>query len=57
MLTNQLILRPWLNAFVSGGIDATVQSGLYRADIGLQARYEFSRKFAPYVELVFNCIS
>jgi copper resistance protein B len=52
LMSNQFILLPWLAADVSGeDIDATVRAGLYRTDIGLQARYEFTRKFAPFLEV------
>ena len=32
-------------------IHATVRRGAYQADLGVQARYEFNRRVAPYVSL------
>jgi copper resistance protein B len=52
LMTNRFILRPWLSGYLSGAdIDATVRRGLYQADFGLQARYEFTREFAPFMEI------
>jgi copper resistance protein B len=52
LLTNQLIARSWLGASLSGAnIDNTVRSGLYRADIGIQVRYELTRELAPFIEV------
>ncbi len=52
LMTNRFILRPWLDtAWAASDINATAHMGLYQLGFGLQARYEFTRKFAPYVEL------
>jgi len=51
LLTNRLILSPSLDvSFAGSDVDATVRSGLYQAGIGVHLRYEFTRKFAPYLE-------
>lgn len=52
LMTNRFIVRPYVNAeWSASNLDATVRSGLYQADFGIQARYEFNRRFAPYVDV------
>lgn len=52
LITNRFIVRPYLNAeWSASNLDNTVRSGLYQADLGIQARYEFNRRIAPYVDL------
>lgn len=52
LITNRFILRPFINGeWSASNLSAEIRSGLYRADFGVQARYEFSRKVAPYIEL------
>lgn len=52
LITNRFIARPYVNAEWSGAnIDNTVRTGLYQIDLGIQARYEFNRRIAPYVDL------
>lgn len=52
LITNRFIVRPYINAEWSGAnIDDTVRAGLYQADLGIQTRYEFNRRLAPYVDL------
>ncbi len=52
LMTNRFILRPWLDTgWAASNINATVRTGLYQLGLGLQARYEFTRKLAPYLEL------
>lgn len=52
LLTNRVILTPWADGSISASnIDSTVRQGLYQAALGAQLRYEFSRKFAPYLEV------
>ena len=52
LMTNRFILRPWVDGSAAGkDVDATVRKGFYLFDVALQARYGFSRKFAPYVEI------
>lgn len=54
LLTNRLILQPRLELDAYGKDDPArgIGSGLGKAEIGLRLRYEFTRKFAPYVGLV-----
>lgn len=52
LLTNRFILRPFLNVeWSASNVDATVRGGPYQADIGVQARYEFNRRVAPFLDL------
>ncbi|AFU44946.1 copper resistance B family protein [Acidovorax sp. KKS102] len=52
LLTNRFVARPYVNVeWSASNVDATVRRGLYQADFGLQARYEFNRQFAPYVDV------
>ncbi|MEH6999092.1 MAG: copper resistance protein B [Limnobacter sp.] len=52
LMTNRFILRPFINGeWSASNLSDEVASGLYQADFGVQARYEFSRKFAPYIEV------
>lgn len=54
LLSNRLILQPRLEATAWGKGDASrgIGSGLATAELGLRLRYEFTRRFAPYVGLV-----
>ena len=54
LLTNRLILQPVVEASFFAKDDATrgVGSGLATTEAGLRLRYEFTRKFAPYIGLV-----
>ncbi|KGM57623.1 copper resistance protein CopB [Lysobacter arseniciresistens ZS79] len=54
LLTNRLILQPAVEATFTGRDDADrgVASGLSSSEAGLRLRYEFTRRFAPYVGLV-----
>ena len=52
LLTNRFIARPYINVeWSASNLDATVRRGPYQTDVGLQARYEFNRQFAPYVDV------
>lgn len=52
LITNRLIVTPSVGLEWSGSdIDATVRRGAYQADLGVQARYEFNRRVAPYMSL------
>lgn len=52
LMTNRFIVRPYVNAeWSASNLDATVRSGLYQADFGIQTRYEFNRRFAPYIDV------
>ena len=52
LLTNRFIVTPSLGVeWSASDIDATVRRGAYQADLGVQARYEFNRRIAPYMGL------
>lgn len=54
LLTNRLILQPVIEATASlkDEPDELTGSGLNKVEAGLRLRYEFSRRFAPYVGVV-----
>lgn len=54
LLTNRLILQPLIEIEAYGKNDAArgIGSGLSTAEVGLRLRYEFTRKFAPYIGVV-----
>lgn len=56
LFTQKLILTPSLklSAYSSDDESMGIGSGLSSAELGLRFRYEFSRKFAPYIGLKFN---
>lgn len=51
LLTNRLILQPLVEATVAAKDEPErgIGSGLNKVEAGLRLRYEFSRRFAPYV--------
>jgi copper resistance protein B len=51
LLTNRLIAQPLIEAEFNGQSDAErgIGSGLSTAEAGIRLRYEFSRRFAPYI--------
>jgi copper resistance protein B len=51
LLTQRLVLRPEaeLNFYGSDDVERLIGSGLSDLELGLRLRYEFSRKFAPYL--------
>jgi copper resistance protein B len=53
LVTQQLILQPYGEINLSGVTvpKQDVGTGVTEAKIGLQTRYEFTRKFAPYIDL------
>lgn len=52
LLTNRFIVTPSAGLeWSASDIDATVRRGAYQADLGVQARYEFNRRVAPYMSL------
>lgn len=55
-LTNRLIAQPEmeLNFYSKNDPARGVGSGLAEIDTGLRIRYEFSRKFAPYIGVVYD---
>ncbi|KRD39742.1 copper resistance protein CopB [Lysobacter sp. Root916] len=54
LLTNRLILQPLVELDFNGSQDTRrgIGSGLSTLEAGLRLRYEFSRRFAPYVGVV-----
>jgi copper resistance protein B len=58
LLSQQLVLQPFLelNVFAQEVKELDVGSGLADANIGLQLRYEVTRKFAPYIELSYSSL-
>ncbi len=56
LITQKLILQPTLafDAYTSDDPTMGIGSGISSANIGLRLRYEFSRKFAPYVGVEYN---
>lgn len=54
LLTNRLILQPLVELEAFGKDDPArgIGAGLSSAEAGLRLRYEFTRKFAPYVGVV-----
>lgn len=55
LLTNRLILQPEaeLNIYSKADRGRDVGSGLSDIDAGIRLRYEFSRKFAPYIGVTY----
>lgn len=58
LLTQTLILQPFLelNVFAQDVKELDVGSGLSDASIGLQLRYEITRKLAPYIEVSYDSL-
>lgn len=56
LVTNRLILQPLLEVDLYGKSDPTrgIGSGLSTAEAGLRLRYEFTRRFAPYIGVVYE---
>lgn len=56
LLTNRLILQPLVELDFHGKDDPRrgVGSGLSTGEAGLRMRYEFTRRFAPYVGVVYE---
>ncbi len=56
LLTQKLILEPYaeINLFAQDVEEQDVGAGLSSGEIGLQTRYEITRKFAPYVDLKYE---
>ena len=56
LFTQQLILEPHveLNAYAQDVRTLGVGAGLSDIEVGLQLRYEVTRKFAPYVDLAYQ---
>ncbi|HSC76287.1 MAG TPA: copper resistance protein B [Pseudomonadales bacterium] len=58
LFTQKLILQPFLelNIYAQDVKELDVGSGLSNANIGLQLRYEITRKFAPYIEVSYDSL-
>jgi copper resistance protein B len=56
LLTQRLILQPQveLNVYSKGDLARRVGAGFSDIDAGLRLRYEFSRKFAPYIGVAYE---
>ena len=56
LITQRLILQPYLevNLFAQDVPELEVGSGLADGQIGVQMRYEVTRKFAPYVDVSYE---
>lgn len=56
LLTQRLIVQPHieLNAYAQDIPELSIGAGLADVEAGLQLRYEFTRKFAPYADLVYE---
>ncbi len=56
LITQRLILQPYLEVNLSARDvpKRDVGAGLVDAEIGLQTRYEITRKFAPYVDVRYE---
>jgi copper resistance protein B len=55
-ITQRLILEPHLKLNVNAQDvpELNIGSGISSIETGLQLRYEFTRKFAPYLDLVYD---
>lgn len=56
LITQRLILQPYaeLNLYFQDVADQNIGSGLTNGEFGLQLRYEYTRKFAPYIDLRYE---
>ncbi|MFN3828328.1 MAG: copper resistance protein B [Micavibrio sp.] len=56
LLTQRLILEPYaeINLFAQDVEDQDIGAGFSNGEIGLQTRYEITRKFAPYVDVKYE---
>lgn len=56
LLTQRLILQPYLEINLSAQDveEQEIGAGLTDGEVGLQARYEITRKFAPYIDLRYE---
>ncbi|MFT3930217.1 MAG: copper resistance protein B [Spongiibacteraceae bacterium] len=56
LITNRFIVSPYVNAdwATSSSEKDEIKGGLYSLEAGLNARYEFARTFAPYIEIARN---
>lgn len=56
LITQRLILQPYaeVNLFAQDVPEQDVGAGLSNGELGLQTRYEVTRKFAPYVDFRYE---
>lgn len=56
LITQKLIMEPYaeINLAVQDIPELQMAAGIASYEIGLQTRYEFSRKFAPYIDLNYT---
>lgn len=56
LITQRFVLQPYveINAFAQDVDELDVGAGISNAEIGLQTRYEITRKFAPYIDLRYE---
>lgn len=56
LITQTLILQPYaeVNLFAQDVPEQDIGSGIANGEIGLQARYEITRKFAPYADVHYG---
>lgn len=56
LITQRFVLQHYAeaNLYLQDAIESETGSGLGEAEIGLQGRYEFTRKFAPYVDIRYG---
>lgn len=56
LLTQKLVLQPYaeINLFAQDVPEQDIGAGLSQGEIGLQTRYEFTRKFAPYLDVKYE---
>lgn len=52
LMTNRFIVTPSVGVqWSASNVDMTARRGVYQVDLGLLARYEITRRIAPYVSL------
>lgn len=56
LLTQKLIMQPYaeVNLYLQDAPESDAGAGIGDGKIGLQTRYEFTRKFAPYVDVHYG---
>lgn len=56
LITQRLITQPYLeaNLFAQDVAELGIGVGIASAEIGIQTRYEFTRKFAPYLDIKYE---
>jgi copper resistance protein B len=56
LITQRLVMQPYLevNLFAQDVPELDIGSGVSSGEIGIQTRYEITRKFAPYVDLRYE---